>query len=146
MIASQWGKTPRESVQDECRQRGTKEVVSRCVEILRGERIDEATLRALAGPAAEPVLQGREGGVDGYWPRVWAMRGLLYAWNETAIEVVCAGASDEHWRVREMSAKVVARHQVADAFDAMEELKGDHVSRVRDAADRALSRLADFGV
>jgi hypothetical protein len=146
VIASQWGKTPKESVLDECRQRGTRKVVSCCVDILRGEAVDEATLLFLAGPAAEQILQGREGGVEGYWPRVWAMRGFLYAWNETAIPVVVAGANDEHWRVREMSAKVVARHQISDAFDEMEELKGDPVPRVRNAADRALSRLVEFGV
>lgn len=146
MIASQWGKTPRESVLEECRQRGTKNVVSRCEAILRGEVVDESTLIALAGPSAEAVIEGREGGLEGYWPRVWAMRGFLYAWNETAITVVLDGATDEHWRVREMSAKVVARHQVTDAFESMERLRGDPVPRVRAAADRALSRLLEFGV
>jgi hypothetical protein len=74
------------------------------------------------------------------------MRGFLYAWNETAITVVLDGATDEHWRVREMSAKVVARHQVTDALESMERLRGDPVPRVRAAADRALSRLLEFGV
>ena len=145
MIASQWGKTPRERVLDECRRLGTRNVVAQCVGILDGGEIDEVTLLALAGPAAEGVLQGREGGLEGYWPRVWAMRGFLYAWNATAVPVVLNGARDDHWRVREMSAKVVARHQVVEAVAAMEDLKDDPTPRVRTAADRALARLFDFG-
>ena len=84
MISSRWGITPRESIEDECRREGTKNVVQRCVAILSGDTPDEATLHALAGPGATTVLEGGEGGVTGYWPRVWAMRGLLYAWNDTA--------------------------------------------------------------
>jgi hypothetical protein len=131
---------------DECRKRGTKSVVDQCVAILNGEDIDVDVLRALAGPSTASVLEGREGGLEGYWPRVWAMRGLLYAWNETATPAVIAGARDDHWRVREMSAKVVARHQVLDAHDAMATLRDDPTPRVRAAADRALARLGEFGV
>ncbi len=146
MIASRWGITPRQSVEAECRRRGTKSVVANCVSILSDGEIDEETVLALAGPMAEQVLQGREGGLAGYWPRVWAMRGFLYAWNDTAVPVVIAGAADESWRVREMCAKVVARHQVADAVDAMAGLLKDPVPRVRAAADRVLARLAEFGI
>ena len=149
VIATRWGKTPRESVEDECRRVGTKQVVASCVAILRDGDVDEETLRVLAGPAAEGVLLGHEGGRLGYWPRVWAMRGFLYAWDATAagtaVDVVIAGAQDESWRVREMSAKVVARHQLVEAFEAMESLKGDDVARVRSAAERALVRLVEFG-
>jgi len=146
MIASRWGVTPRQSVEDLCRRLGTKSVVAHCVGILDRGEVDEETLLALAGPAAEQVLQGREGGLEGYWPRVWAMRGFLYAWNETAVPSVIAGAEDAHWRVREMSAMVVARHQVADAVDAMAALLKDPVPRVRTVADRALVRLAEYGI
>jgi hypothetical protein len=145
VIATRWGKTPRESVEDECRRVGTKLLVSRCVDILRDGDVDEDTLRALAGPGAEQILQGREGGTSGYWPRVWAMRGFLYAWDESAVDVVIAGAEDESWRVREMSAKVIARHQLVEAFETMESLKDDEIARVRAAAERALMRLAEFG-
>lgn len=146
MIASRWGVSPRQSVEDECRKRGTKAVVASCVAILSGEDVESETYLALAGPAAEPILQGRAGGLDGYWPRVWAMRGFLYAWNDTAIGAVLAGAEDEAWRVREMAAKVVARHQVVEAVETMAGLLDDAVPRVRLAADRALARLAEFGV
>jgi HEAT repeat protein len=146
MIASRWGVSPRQSVEAECRKRGTKAVVASCVAILNGEDVEPETLLALAGPAAEPVIEGREGGLDGHWPRVWAMRGFLYAWNDTAVDVVLAGPIDESWRVREMCAKVVARHQIVEAVEAMAGLLNDDVPRVRLAADRALVRLAEFGV
>lgn len=146
MISSRWGMTPRESVEQECRRKGTKNVVSRCVAILSGGEADEETLRALAGPASAEVLEGAEGGLSGYWPRVWAMRALIYAWNDSATPVVIAGARDEAWRVREMSARVVARHQVSDAIEEMVVLRDDDVPRVREAAERALVRLAEYGV
>jgi HEAT repeat protein len=69
------------------------------------------------------------------------MRGLLYAWDPTASGVVIAGRNDSHWRVREMSAKVVARRHLDDAHDAMTALLDDDVARVRAAAERALIRL-----
>ena len=52
--------------------------------------------------------------------------------------VVLAGASDESWRVREMSARVVARHQLSDAIEEMVGLRDDENARVREAAERAL--------
>jgi hypothetical protein len=146
MISSRWGLTPRQSVEAECRRKGTKNVVARCVDILTGGEVDVDTLHALAGPHATLVLEGGEGGLEGYWPRVWAMRGLLYAWNDSATSVVIAGASDESWRVREMSARVVARHQLADAVEEMVVLRDDDIPRVREAAERALVRLAEYGV
>lgn len=66
----------------------------------------------------------------------------LYAWEDTATHVVLEGANDPSWRVREMSAKVVARRGVVDAFDAMALFGNDPVLRVRTAAERALVRLA----
>jgi HEAT repeat protein len=118
-------------------------MVEECIAILSDRRIDDATLLALAGPHAVTVLGGAEGGVEGYWPRVWAMRAFLYAWDPRATDVVIAGSRDSHWRVREMSAKVVARRQLDDAHDAMTSLLGDTVARVRAAAERALIRLVD---
>ncbi|HUY16470.1 MAG TPA: HEAT repeat domain-containing protein [Acidimicrobiales bacterium] len=122
---------------------GSAKVVANCVRILRRHNVDEETLLVLAGPSAAEVLRGKEGGVSGYWPRVWAMRGLLYAWDDAASSVVIAAANDESWRVREMCAKVVARRGVVDAFDAMAELGNDPVVRVRKAAERALVRLVE---
>ena len=142
-MASEWGMTPRQSIEVECARRGARDVVAQCVAILRSEEVHEATLRVLAGPGAAQVLRGGAGGVSGYWPRVWAMRGLLYAWDESAITVVVDSASDGSWRVREMCAKVVARHRVDDALEAMAGLSNDPVLRVRQAAHRALVRLVE---
>lgn len=52
-----------------------------------------------------------------------------------------SAASDDAWRVREMAAKVVARHQVDEALTTIAGLQGDQVARVRSAARRALSAL-----
>lgn len=114
-MASEWGLTPRQSVEFECQRRGEERVVEECVAILSGRGVDDATLLALAGPHALTVIGGGEGGVEGYWPRVWALRGLLYAWEPGASDVVIATSRDSHWRVREMSAKVVARRRLENA-------------------------------
>jgi hypothetical protein len=142
-MASGWELTPRQSITFECRRRGEKAVARECVAILSGRGIDEAILHVLAGPHATLVLNGGEGGVEGYWPRVWAMRGLLYAWDSSAERVVIEGAYDPSWRVREMSAKVVAKRHLEGAHDAMTVLLDDQVARVRAAAERALIRLVE---
>ena len=142
-MGSEWGLTPRQSIEMEARRRGEQELVRDCVSILKGGRVDDGTLLALAGPAAGAVLEGGWGGVHGYWPRVWAMRSFLYVWDPMANDVVIAGATDSHWRVREMAAKVVARRRIDDALDAMNDLSDDDVKRVRDAAQRAVVRLVE---
>jgi hypothetical protein len=144
-MGSEWGLTPRQSIEMEAQRRGAKELVHDCVTILQGGPIDEGTLLALAGPAAGVLMEGGWGGVHGYWPRVWAMRSFLYVWDPVASDVVIAGAKDPHWRVREMAAKVVARRRLGDALDAMNELTDDEVTRVRDAGKRAVVRLVEAG-
>jgi HEAT repeat protein len=57
--------------------------------------------------------------------------------------VVVEGSIDPSWRVREMSAKVVAKRRLDDAHDAMTVLLHDDVERVRAAAHRALIRLVE---
>jgi hypothetical protein len=144
-MPAQWGMTPRESVQDECQRRGEDVVVAGCVAILTGRSVDERLLLVLAGPAAEQVLDGRAGGTAGYWPRVWAARGLLYAWNETAITAIVEATADGAWRVREMAAKVTAKHRIGDGLDAVIMLRDDPVPRVRAAAERAIAVLTASG-
>jgi hypothetical protein len=141
VAGSEWGLTPRQSIEFECQRRSERQVVDDCLAILSRRPVNEETLVALAGPHALTVIGGGEGGVEGYWPRVWALRGLLYAWDETATGAVIAASDDSHWRVREMSAKVVARRRLEDAHDAMVTLVDDEVARVRAAAERALIRL-----
>ncbi len=120
-------------------------MVAGCVGILTGRTADEWLLQVLGGPAASQVLAGVEGGTTGYWPRVWAARGLLYAWNETAVAAVVAATSDEAWRVREMAAQVTARHRIDAGLDAVVRLRDDPVPRVRAAAERAIVVLTVAG-
>jgi len=136
---SLWGVTPRVSVELACQSRGAADVVSGCLRLLAGEDVDLALLQSLGGPNA---------GLDGpaaqrYWLRVWGARGLLWAWDDSAASAVVAALGDEHWRVREMAAKVVARHRVDEALPALAALRGDPYARVRQAAERALRRLTD---
>jgi HEAT repeats len=140
-VPNHWDKTPRESVESECARRGRDAVVRGCIEILEGPAGDESLVVALGGPAAQQVIDGREGGLTGYWPRVWAARGLLYVWDDTAAPAVIRATNDEAWRVREMAAKVIARHEVGDGLDAMIQLSRDPRARVRAAAERAVQVL-----
>jgi HEAT repeat protein len=144
-MPGQWGMCPRESVRGECQRRGEKAVVASCLDVLTGLNIDDRLLQVLGGPAAEQVLDGRAGGIDGYWPRVWAARGLLYAWDESAAGVIIGSATDEAWRVREMAAKVIAKHRIGDALNAVIALRNDPVPRVRGAAERAIAVLTATG-
>jgi hypothetical protein len=134
--------TPRQSIAAECERRGRAAVVAGCIDLLQGRQdTDDALLIALAGPAAEAVLDGSAGGKEGYWPRVWAARGLLHAWDDRATAVIIQATADDAWRVREMAAKVIARHRVADAFPIVSQLRTDSVPRVRAAAERAVVLL-----
>ncbi|HEY2578471.1 MAG TPA: hypothetical protein VGI74_19390, partial [Streptosporangiaceae bacterium] len=78
--------------------------MAKCVDLLAGREVDDELVFAIGGPGARPVLDGGQQ----YWLRVWAMRALLYAWNDSARPWVCDGLGDEAWRVREMAAKVAA--------------------------------------
>jgi HEAT repeat protein len=139
-MGSRWGVTPHDSIQAECRRRGRDAVVDGCVRLLGSGTTDAALLLALAGPAGQKFLDGREH-ADTYWLRVWALRGLLWTWDERATDAVCAALRDEHWRVREMALKVVARHEIDEAFDPVVRLRDDGIPRVRSAAERAVVRL-----
>jgi hypothetical protein len=128
-------------VERECERVGRDVVVGKCVDVLSRRGVDSAFLHVIGGPAAGTILDGREGGVDGYWPRTWAARALLYAWQDSAIPAVLAATTDDSWRVREMAAKVVARHQVDSALEAITLLARDEHPRVSAAAARAVQRL-----
>jgi hypothetical protein len=134
-----WQLTPRQSIAAECQRRGKPALVSACIDLLQGRHdVDDALLLALAGPHAEAVLSGQAGGITGYWPRVWAARGLLHAWDNRATAAIIQATTDDAWRVREMAAKVIARHRIGDAFTAAAGLRNDQVPRVRAAAERAI--------
>lgn len=117
-------------------------MVDGCIALLEGQgEADDALVLALGGPAAVQVLSGREGGKEGYWPRVWAARGLLHAWDDRATAAIIRATADQAWRVREMAAKVIARHRVGDALTAVAGLRADVVPRVAAAAERAVVKL-----
>lgn len=113
-----------------------------CIALLEGRATDDDLVRALAGPAADRVLDGGEGR---YWLRVWGARGLLYAWDDSAVPAVVAAAGDDSWRVREMAAKVVARRRLGDGLAAVVALRDDPVARVRAAAERAVQAVVAAG-
>jgi HEAT repeat protein len=135
--------TPRQRIESECARRGRTAVVDDCIALLRGST-DLNRLRSLIGAGGDKYFDGREH-EDRYWFRVWALRGLLWAWDPRAERVVCRALADEAWRVREMAAKVVARHLVGAAAPTVAELSDDPVPRVRQAAERARVRLTAHG-
>lgn len=140
--SSKWGLTPRQSIHAECNRRGRESLVAGCIGLLHDEAPEPDLLLALGGPAAEKFFDGAEH-EDTYWIRVWALRGLMWSWGASANDSVCEALTDDSWRVREMAAKVVARHLLGDAVSAVAELRDDPVPRVRSAAERALVRLSE---
>jgi hypothetical protein len=136
-----WGQTPRESILLECRRRGAAEVAAGCIALLGGGEADDALVIALAVPAGRAAPGTGRTRAHRYWLRVWAARGLLYAWDDRATGVLIAAMTDESWRVREMAARVVARHRPVAALAAVAGLRDDPVPRVRAAAARAAAVL-----
>jgi hypothetical protein len=138
--SSHWAKTPRQSVEDECARRGSAAVVAGCVDLLNGKPADDDLILALGGPPADWVRTGEPSGPP-YWLRVWAARGLLYAWDDSARTAVLKALCDDAWRVREMGLKVVARHCLQTASRQVDELRSDPSARVRAAACRTSRAL-----
>ncbi|MHB1907100.1 MAG: HEAT repeat domain-containing protein, partial [Acidimicrobiales bacterium] len=80
-----------------------------------------------------------------YGAREWAARGLLWEWDDVALGAVCAATDDDHWRVREMACRVVARHRLEGALEAVARRRADPVARVRAAAERAFVAVLSRG-
>ncbi|HEV3214061.1 MAG TPA: HEAT repeat domain-containing protein [Acidimicrobiales bacterium] len=118
---------------------GEPAVVAGCRRMLEGQKASDEVVEGLGGVHATRVLDHAAGA---YWGRVWGARGLLYVWGDEAIPALRAAVTDEHWRVREMVAKVVARRRVDALAGDVARLRGDEVPRVRAAAERALVTLA----
>lgn len=131
--------TPRQRLAAACATEGTATVAQACAALLEGRAVDDRFVLVVGGRHGLAVLEGRD---REYWLRVWGARGLLYAWDDAALASLRAGARDEHWRVREMTAKVVARHRLDALAGEVARLRDDEVPRVRAAAQRALERLA----
>jgi hypothetical protein len=141
------GSTPQQRIIAERARRGTAAFTQACVDLLHGryESVDDNLVRTLGGEHGVAVLDGWNGGKGGYWPRVWAARGLLHAWDDAATEAIIHATRDDAWRVREMAGKVIAAHRVGDAFDAVQALRSDDVPRVRAVAARAVVMLTAEG-
>jgi hypothetical protein len=94
---SRWGQTPRQSIEAECARRGKDAVVAGCAALLAGRECDAGLVTALGGPGARMVLDGGPGSVSWYWVRVWAARGLLWAWDDAALPAMrrAAGRCDQ---------------------------------------------------
>lgn len=130
---------------------GAEAVARWCAGLLAGTaRPDDPALPPLGwfgGGAASLLQRGDlETSVNAYWVRVWAARGLLHGWDESAADIavpaVKAALRDDAWRVREMAAKVVRRWQLSEAARAVAARRDDDVPRVRAAAERAVAALA----
>jgi HEAT repeat protein len=143
---SSWGITPRQSVERECSVRGAAAVIDSCIALLRGATdVDPALIHALGGPPARWAVSGGQSGPD-YWLRVWAARGLLWAWDERAVPVVETALRDPAWRVREAAARIAARHQLGDLLHPLETLRDEDTNpRVASAAGRAIARITAAG-
>ncbi|MGP5086889.1 HEAT repeat domain-containing protein [Brachybacterium tyrofermentans] len=135
---------------------GTEELASWCADVLSGQ----CDLLGAGGLSAPASPDRRWLGVDavgpwgdpatwpdrgfGYWPRVWAARTLLHQWHPLAASAVRQGLSDPAWRVREMCAKVAARHEASIAADDCARLATrDSTPRVRMAALRVLAVVGE---
>ena len=67
---------------------------------------------------------------------------MLWAWDDRATPVVKKALDDPAWRVREMAAKVAAKHQLGDLLGPLERVRdNDPNHRVAAAADRAIARI-----
>lgn len=124
---------------------GVHEVVDCCAALLQGEppetRPQIAVGLSAHGTSVEQ-LRSSGYGADHWW-RTWGARGLLYVWAPSAAPAVVHGLADPEWRPAEMSLKVAALREIAEAVDAAVDLAGHERGRVRAAAVRALGLVGD---
>lgn len=129
--------SPAERIAKVVAELGEDEVVARATALIAGLNAGEEFLLAVGGRHAQGILDGAP---PLYWPEVWGARTFLYVWNDSAIPAVLAGLGNQAWRVREMSAKVVARRELAYPAEVAA-LATDEVARVRAQAARALGEI-----
>ena len=126
---------------------GGESVALWCAELLSGQvphdAEDRPPLTWLGGPHAQLLEAYDQLGAQEYWPRVWAARGLLYAWSPRAVPAVVGALEDSAWRVREMALKVVRKREIGEAGEDAAALACDEVTRVRVAAIRALALIGE---
>ena len=138
-----WGLTPRQSIELESARRGRDAVIDGCIAMLEGnaDGVDDTLIVALGGPPAHRILTGVSRADADLWKRVWATRGLLWAWDERATPALGSALADRSWRVREMAVKVVRRHLVGEYLPAVAALQTDPVARVRAVAADTVERV-----
>lgn len=131
---------PAEAVRAACERWGERDVALRCADMLTGGDPDPELLGYLstAPSGAAPTW-----GLEPNWYPVWAVRGLLYAWDPAAEPAVVRALASEAWRVREMAAKVCLVREIGVAGDTLAELIEDPVPRVRIAAARAVAVVGE---
>jgi len=113
--------------------------------LLAGGVTDDDLIVVLGGLNGVGILRDGLRETQLYWLRVWAARGLLWEWDDVALPSIIVAFCDESWRVREMAAKVTARHLLGDALEAVAELRADPVPRVRAAATAAVVAITAAG-
>jgi len=129
--------SPAERIAKVVAELGEDDVIARATALIAGLNAGEEFLLAVGGRHAQGILDGAPAL---YWPEVWGARTFLYVWNDSAAPAVLAGLGNQAWRVREMSAKVVARRELAYP-DEVAVLATDEVARVRAQAARALGEI-----
>jgi len=133
--------TPKWSIESECERRGRDNVIHDCIAILNG-RAWKTTSTSNRGPSAENVLEGRDGGIDVYWPRVWAAR----------VSCTC-GTTSPRMRLSRDDARRMARTRDVGQGDRATSrrfgdrrrviLLDDENARVRASAARAFRTIAE---
>lgn len=113
---------------------GEGEVVEWAVSLLSGSTAPTDMDIALLGGSAE---------WPPYWRRVWGARALLYVWDDAAAQAVVGGLSDEHWRVREMCAKVCRHRELTEGSADLVKLAEDENERVRLSALKAIGAICE---
>ena len=124
-----------------------KVLIERAVQLHGRDEVVQWAAALLSGqPGGDDLdirLLGGSPGWAAYWSRVWGARALLYVWDDSASAAVIRGLADEHWRVREMCAKVSRRRELADGSTALSVLTGDPVLRVRVSAYNAIADICE---
>jgi hypothetical protein len=121
---------------------GPRGFMDRCVRLYREmDWGDEPELMSYVAGSAGARWVELGFGTQAYFVRTWALRAMLYAWDESASATVIEALDDEHWRPREMALKVVAKRLIDSDVDAVDRSRHDPIPRVQAAASRAMERL-----
>jgi hypothetical protein len=117
-----------------------------CIALLTGDAVDVdgSLVVALGGPPADRLLSGESRADAQLWIRVWALRGLLWAWDDRATAALGGALTDPSWRMREMACKVARRHLVGEHVALLAVLNDDPAARVRAVAQDALLRITSW--